>query len=748
MAAGYNILNALEAIDPSVLSYQEWLNVGMALKKEGYHVSDWEGWSLRDPGRYHMGECEKKWDSFNSDGVTGGTIVQYARDQGWAPERGDYNNTESSSLEWNSTIGPKDNLKIVDREWMEQDEIASFSAKDFNPARELTRYLELLFDPDDKVGYVTESYYSEAQNKYLPTKGYSDRTAGELIRLLNKCGGDIGKVVGDYNITCGAWIRFNPLDGNGVKNENVTEYRYALVESDALPINEQYSLIKALELPVAVLVHSGGKSLHAIVRIGASTYDDYRKRVDYLYEVCKKNGLKLDTQNRNPSRLSRMPGVKRGENYQYIVAENLGHASFEEWKDFVEAANDELPDPVSLSDVWDNMPPLAPPLIDGILREGHKMLLAGPSKAGKSYALIELTCAIATGTSWMGWKCHQGRVLYVNLELDTPSNYGRFRNVAETLNLNQEMIKNHVDVWNLRGKAEPMDVLAPKLIRRCLKRGYKAVIIDPIYKVITGDENAADQMSKFCNQFDKIASDLGCAVIYCHHHSKGAQGGKKSMDRASGSGVFARDPDALIDMTQLQLPEKTIDAIEDQAGRDALEPYLDKFAPNWRNNAVRADVGTYMATVNYMRKIGISEALISVATSKAVEAQEKAMQWTAWRIEGTLREFPSFKPKNIWFRHPVHVEDFFGDLKDAEIEGSKESMWMDNFQKKKTPEEAKEDRTTGIDTAFEACAVNGKATLITLAEYLGCTAKTVRNRAKEHGGFWVEDGVIGRKNEA
>ena len=40
-------------------------------------------------------------------------------------------------------------------------------------------------------------------------------------------------------------------------------------------------------------------------------------------------------------------------------------------------------------------------------------------------------------------------------------------------------------------------------------------------------------------------------MIYCHHHSKGAQGGKRSMDRASGSGVFARDPDAMLDMTEL-----------------------------------------------------------------------------------------------------------------------------------------------------------------------------------------------------
>ncbi len=44
-----------------------------------------------------------------------------------------------------------------------------------------------------------------------------DRTAGQLIEALTHCGGDIGAVVGDYDPEAGAWIRFNPLDGQGCK---------------------------------------------------------------------------------------------------------------------------------------------------------------------------------------------------------------------------------------------------------------------------------------------------------------------------------------------------------------------------------------------------------------------------------------------------------------------------------------------------------------------------------------------------
>ena len=30
---------------------------------------------------------------------------------------------------------------------------------------------------------------------------------------------------------------------------------------------------------------------------------------------------------------------------------------------------------------------------------------------------------------------------------------------------------------------------------------------------------------------------------------------------------------------------------------------------------------------------------------------------TAWRIEGTLREFARFDPVNLWFDYPVHKLD-------------------------------------------------------------------------------------------
>lgn len=728
----YNLTEILEYIDPSTCSYQEWINVGMALKHEGYTVSDWDMWSMKDVNRYHSGECAKKWATFqgSSAPVTAGTIIQMAKENGYH-----YENV-SAELDWGSEIGSKDELVVVDRNWLERSEI--HIPEQWNPTEQIITYLETLFEPDENVGYVTESW--EHDGKFLPSKGCYDRTAGQLIKELYQCKGDIGSVLGDYNSEVGAWIRFNPLDGKGVKNENVTEFRYALVESDTMDISAQKAIITELELPVAALVYSGKKSLHAIVKIDASTYEEYKKRVDYLYNVCNKNGLKLDIQNRNPSRLSRMPGVMRNGKKQYLLDTNIGKENWNEWREWIESVNDDLPDPESMADVWDNLPELAPPLIDGVLRQGHKMLIAGPSKAGKSYALIELCCAIAEGKKWLEWNCTQGKVMYVNLELDRASCLHRFKDVYTALGIAPDNLSN-IDIWNLRGRSVPMDKLAPKLIRRASKKNYIAIIIDPIYKVITGDENSADQMAHFCNQFDKVCTELGCAVIYCHHHSKGAQGGKRSMDRASGSGVFARDPDALIDLVELELNDDILKQEKNKAVCKVCEGWLYKYDKLY--HASQDDLCSETQMLALCREHLENDAYECVIEDVG-KARKTVESRSAWRIEGTLREFPKFSPVNLWFKYPVHNIDNIGVLKDIAVDDGMPT-WKKNFSKKKTDAERKNERKNSLETAFEACGIDDKVTVKAMAEYMGVSEKTVRRRLKEHGGFWIDEGQIGKK---
>lgn len=559
-----DLLDALAAIDPATLSYQEWVDCGMALHESGFAAADWDAWSRRDPARWREGECGRKWAGFgrSAERVTSGTIVAMARARGWSPAGAD------EALGWDSEA------TAATAEWA--DEVAEVpDDAPWDPARELSDYLAALFDDDERVGYVTESW--ERDGRHMPTRGHWDRTAGQLRQELDRCGGDVAKVIGDWDPEAGAWVRFNPLDGHGCGNANVTEYRFALVESDELEVGRQLGMVEAMRLPCAAVVSSGGKSVHAIVRVDAGgDYELYRRRVERLYAFCAERGFAPDRQNKNPSRLSRLPGATRHGRPQRLLRLSCGCATWDEWERWADSEEDDLPDERDCSD-WDEPVELSPLLIGdegaGLLRRGQKMIVTGDSKMGKSYLLIDLAEAVATGGRWLGMPCNggrPGRVLYVNLEIDAEEFRQRLhlvwddRHEGEVSDLMRDLV-----TWDLRGRACLLRDLAPLLIRRVLRYGppgtFALVVIDPVYKVNGGDDNDPSKVSEFTNAVDSIIEACGCSVVYAHHHPKGTAGQKKSMDRMSGTGVYARDADVMVDLTALEIPDdvrdKTLDGL-------------------------------------------------------------------------------------------------------------------------------------------------------------------------------------------
>ena len=78
----FRIRRMLNFINPSTLSYDDWLAVGMALKNTGCDCSDWENWSRADD-RFKDGECESKWNGFSRDGYDIGTLYHFAAPNGY-----------------------------------------------------------------------------------------------------------------------------------------------------------------------------------------------------------------------------------------------------------------------------------------------------------------------------------------------------------------------------------------------------------------------------------------------------------------------------------------------------------------------------------------------------------------------------------------------------------------------------------------------------------------------------------------
>lgn len=756
----FDLVPLLEYIPPTSLDYLDWANVGMALKQEGYGFEVWDSWSQAD-SRYNAREMESKWDSFGHNGgkpVTGAFITMKAKEGGWQPRqyKGDDGN---EFLGWDDEVSAAQEYKFIDKSWVEGQEIRE--PDHWDPIEQLKTYIQTLFKNDDYIGYVVDSWLRDDGKYSVSGKGNYTRTAEEVLNQLEKYKNekDLGFIVGDSNPEAGAWIRFNPLDGKGVKNDNVTEFKYALVESDNLSIDKQNAIMRELELPIATLVYSGGKSVHAIVKIDAKDKNEYRDRVEYLYKICNKNGLQVDSQNKNPSRLSRMPGIIRGKHKQFLIDTNIGKSDWEEWQTWIEDLNDDLPEFESLAEMFEEDPPLAPVLIDNVLRRGHKMLIAGPSKAGKSFALMEMCIAIAEGIPWFGFKCERGKVLYINMELDRPSAYKRFKDIYRGMGIRPDHVKN-IHIWNMRGHSIPMDKLTPKLIRRAQKEKFDAVIIDPIYKVLTGSENDAEQMAKFTNNFDKVAAELGTSVIYCHHHSKGAQGGKSSMDRSSGSGVFARDPDAILDLIELEV---TDNLRKMQEGRATANFYAEKIRnenPSYLNEIGQDDFLSAAAMREHLGKALGKDRAWNISGFELGEVTRKVELMTAWRLEGTLREFPKFIPVDMWFDYPLHRFDDSEVLKDLHPVGYEEPKKTKKQNKSsnssKTDKEPKLTDEQKFQQAFDVLNVLGtnKIDVQEMIHMLGeykpgklYSETTIKNKAGKYDGFKYENGFVILENE-
>jgi RecA-family ATPase len=129
-------------------------------------------------------------------------------------------------------------------------------------------------------------------------------------------------------------------------------------------------------------------------------------------------------------------------------------------------------------------------------------------------------------------------------------------------------------------------------------------------------------------------------------------------------------------------------------------------------------------------------------------AEIRAAQQTAWRMEGTLREFPKFPPKNLYFSYPVHEEDRSGILQDLQTD-SELTPWQRGARKghRKQSQNAKAkaaDKNAELINTFNAVNVDGSVTVQEIAEYIGVSEKTIRRRLSSSNDFTVENNIVKR----
>jgi hypothetical protein len=214
-----------------------------------------------------------------------------------------------------------------------------------------------------------------------------------------------------------------------------------------------------------------------------------------------------------------------------------------------------LPDIEFLRDFAASVPTAPPQIIEGILHQGCKMILGGTSKSNKSWCLLDLAISVASGQKWWGRRCAKSRVVYLNFELHRWAIAQRISALCGARPECQGLGDNFA-LWNLRGHSSDMTLLRPKLEEQLARHQFGLIILDPAYKLLGNrDENANGEIANLMNEFEALAQSSGAAVVVAHHFAKGDSSAKNAIDRMSGAGAWARDPDSILVLTPHEEPD-------------------------------------------------------------------------------------------------------------------------------------------------------------------------------------------------
>lgn len=195
-------------------------------------------------------------------------------------------------------------------------------------------------------------------------------------------------------------------------------------------------------------------------------------------------------------------------------------------------------------------PPEPEQIIKKIIDVGDKLSIIGSSKQRKSFFLLQLCLCIASGKSFLSWQIPKPRsVVYVQLEIKAEHFHKRMTNLCHAANINTRDIQDRLHIINGRGLGLSGAEGINRILTAVEGMNPEVIVIDPLYKIAEGTENAAEDMKSILSLFDQLSADTGAAIIFVHHDAKGTPGDRDIRDRGAGSNVLSRDYDACISLS-------------------------------------------------------------------------------------------------------------------------------------------------------------------------------------------------------
>lgn len=190
-----------------------------------------------------------------------------------------------------------------------------------------------------------------------------------------------------------------------------------------------------------------------------------------------------------------------------------------------------------------NLPPVPFYIKDWLPKPG-KAIIYAPAKAGKSYLTLQMARCIGSGAPFLEIPTTQGRVLVLQFELGASILQMRLRQTGQSY--------NNVFVGTTFSMKLDTTAGQEQLIKALEGVRPDVVILDPLAKLLTGDENESHDVRPILDFIDQAMEAFGCSFIIIHHAGKDlGRGGR-------GTSVLMDYPDSYIEMKKTSKPGENL----------------------------------------------------------------------------------------------------------------------------------------------------------------------------------------------
>ncbi|EMN7269190.1 Cro/Cl family transcriptional regulator [Vibrio parahaemolyticus] len=177
-------------------------------------------------------------------------------------------------------------------------------------------------------------------------------------------------------------------------------------------------------------------------------------------------------------------------------------------------------------------------LVKGMFSKRSFGVIYGKSGSRKSFITIDMSCAIASGSTWQNRRTQAGAVVYIAAE----GQAGMAKRVKAWEIANKRKVKHLYILGNSMMMTTPSDrnelINSIREIEGKNKVKVQLIVLDTLARNFDGDENSSDAMGKFIHACDLVKDTINASILCVHHSGKDTSRGGRGSSALNAASDF------------------------------------------------------------------------------------------------------------------------------------------------------------------------------------------------------------------